>query len=189
MKYEGFALVALGSNQPSATSEPVAVLEEALRLIDRREMRVAAVSRWWRTPAFPPGAGPDFVNGATLVETALPAEATLAQLHEVEAALGRERQERWGPRVCDLDLIAHGDRIAPDRETLAQCMAWDATTGAPPAPEELILPHPRMHERAFVLIPLAEIAPDWRHPVLGKTVTEMLAALPQAARDEVEFWG
>ncbi len=178
-------LIALGANLASAVGAPRATLDAALAALEARGLRVAARSRWWRTPAWPPGSGPAFVNGAAELDAPDGPEAVLAALHTVEADLGRRRAGRWEARVCDLDLIASGEQILPDAETVR---GWIAREGAAQraVPPRLLLPHPRMHERGFVLAPLAEVAPDWRHPLLGATVAEMLAALPAAALDGLE---
>ncbi len=141
-----------------------------------------AVSRFWRTPAYPAGSGPDYVNAAVALYCGISPEKLLAELHQIEAELGRERKgPRWQARIIDLDLLAYGDLVLPDAAT------HDAWRGLPPerqaesAPKGLILPHPRMQDRGFVLAPLAEVAPGWRHPRLGLTVARMLAELPPAA--------
>jgi 2-amino-4-hydroxy-6-hydroxymethyldihydropteridine diphosphokinase len=180
------ALIALGANMPAAGREPAATLRRALGLLGAApDVAVARVSPWYRTPAWPPGSGADFVNGAASLRTDLAPGALLARLHDVEARLGRTRPVRWGPRVCDLDLLGMGGAVLPDPATVARWMALSPEGAAAEAPRELILPHPRMHERAFVLVPLADVAPGWRHPVLGQNVVEMLAALPPEALAEV----
>ncbi|QEW24739.1 2-amino-4-hydroxy-6-hydroxymethyldihydropteridine diphosphokinase [Roseovarius indicus] len=180
-----FFLIALGANMPSAAGSPDVTSRSALRKLSAAGAREVISSRFFATPCFPPGAGPDYVNAAAGLTFDGGPEDLLAVLHGIEADFGRERVQRWGQRVLDLDLIAAGEAVLPDAETYRAWLDLPLDEQTQRAPDRLILPHPRMQDRAFVLVPLAEVAPEWRHPVLGKTVAEMVEALPQEARDEV----
>jgi 2-amino-4-hydroxy-6-hydroxymethyldihydropteridine diphosphokinase len=156
----GPILIGLGANLPSPEhGPPVATLEAALAALERPALRIRARSRWWESAPVPISDQPWYVNGVIEVETGLAPETLLALLHEVEAGFGRLRSVPNAPRILDLDLLAYGTLV---REG--------------PAPP--LLPHPRMAERAFVLHPLAEIRPGWRHPASGLGLPQLIARLP-----------
>jgi 2-amino-4-hydroxy-6-hydroxymethyldihydropteridine diphosphokinase len=134
-----------------------ALLEAALDELARAGLRLRARSRWWRSAAWPDPSQGEYRNGVALVDADRPPEALLDLLLEVEARFGRRRGALNAARTLDLDLIAHGRSVMDG--------------------PRLVLPHPRAHDRRFVMGPLAEIAPGWRHPVLGETA----AALAQRA--------
>jgi len=185
MKIDQEIVLALGSNQTFEDLGSAELLSVALESLASKGVAVLRQSRFFRTPCFPAGAGPDYVNAAVAVQTDLAPRELLAVLHQVEAGLGRERTRRWAARTVDIDLITYGQRVLPD---LAGFETW---RNLPPerqqqdAPKELILPHPRMHERAFVLVPMMDVAPDWHHPVLGASVRQFCAALSEDVIKEV----
>ncbi len=172
------AVIALGGNLSLRELEPKVTLKRGIDAILRHGVVIRTVSRFFETPCFPPGAGPDYVNAAALIETDKTPEELLQVLHAVEHEFGRERVQRWGMRTLDLDLVCYGDRVLPDRSVYDRWLALPPEAQTQQTPDQLILPHPRLQDRAFVLVPMADVAPDWRHPVLGRTVTEMLAELP-----------
>jgi 2-amino-4-hydroxy-6-hydroxymethyldihydropteridine diphosphokinase len=177
-------LIALGANLPIGGQLPAQTLRRALAALPEAGLAVCRQSRLFATPCFPPGSGPDYVNAAA--EIAAPPGAApagvLARLHAVEASFHRHRGERWGQRTLDLDLLAFGDRQLPDPATAAAWRELPAARQRREAPDRLILPHPRLQDRAFVLVPLAEVAAGWRHPGLGCSVAELVARLPAAER-------
>ncbi|MBY5934516.1 2-amino-4-hydroxy-6-hydroxymethyldihydropteridine diphosphokinase [Tateyamaria omphalii] len=171
-------VIALGSNKSSDVGSPTEILEKAISRMEESGAVIRSRSRFFRTPAFPAGSGPDFVNAVILLSAAWSAPETITRLHEIEAELGRRRKVRWEQRVVDLDLLTHGDAVRPDVATLRQWMDLSLDQQRKSAPGQLLLPHPRLHERAFVLVPMAEVAPDWVHPITRRTVVEMRDALP-----------
>jgi len=151
-------LVALGANLPSEAGEPARTLMAAMDALDAAGLRVAARSRIFESPPWPPSDQPWYANAVVRLETRLAPETLLERLHAVERAFGRVRTVPNAARALDLDLID-----------------FDGMVREGPAP---VLPHPRMRERAFVLLPLADIAPDWRHPADGSRLAALVAALP-----------
>jgi 2-amino-4-hydroxy-6-hydroxymethyldihydropteridine diphosphokinase len=148
-------IIALGANLPSRFGAPAQTLDAALRALRRAGLRVYRQSAWHRSAAEPRGAGPAFANGVILVETTLRPSALLALLHGIERRFGRRRRRRNEPRVLDLDLIDYRGQVAE---------------GLP------ALPHPRAHQRAFVLRPIAQLAPSWRHPIFKARARDLLKA-------------
>jgi 2-amino-4-hydroxy-6-hydroxymethyldihydropteridine diphosphokinase len=180
-------LVAFGANLPFENGSPAQTLSRALDALAEEGLILLGLSRFFATPCFPAGAGPDYVNAAAALKTEGEDDFTsiLARLHAVEARFGRKRLQRWGMRTLDIDLLAVGDSVLPDAETQDRWRLMPAEAQGRVTPDRLILPHPRIQDRAFVLVPLADVAPDWVHPRTGLSVREMLAALPAKDREAV----
>ena len=154
MKHTAYVL--LGSNLGNRQ----AFIEKAIAMIRIQIGEVTATSSLYRAAAWGDSDDPEFLNQAIEVRTNLEAEEFLHELLKVEQQLGRVRTTKWAPRTIDLDVVFFDDSILKS--------------------DDLEVPHPRMQERRFVLMPLAEIAPTARHPVLGKSVSELLAECPDA---------
>jgi 2-amino-4-hydroxy-6-hydroxymethyldihydropteridine diphosphokinase len=150
-------LVALGANLPSPVhGGPVATLTAALAEMNRQRVEILKTSSWYETAPVPVSEQPWYVNAVASVATDLAPAALLTRLHGIEATFGRVRSVTNAPRVLDLDLLSYQD-LRSD--------GWP------------LLPHPRLQDRAFVLLPLQEVAPGWRHPVTGETIGTMLARI------------
>jgi 2-amino-4-hydroxy-6-hydroxymethyldihydropteridine diphosphokinase len=144
------AAIGLGSN----VGDRLGALRRASSLLKRKGVEILRKSDVFETPPVGLTEQPRFLNACVLVKTSMDPQLLLAQLKEIEVAVGRQDRGPWGPREIDLDILYIDDLAIRDGE--------------------LEIPHPRMHERAFVLLPLSQIAPHWRHPILGKTVEELL---------------
>jgi 2-amino-4-hydroxy-6-hydroxymethyldihydropteridine diphosphokinase len=151
-------LIGIGGNLDSPRwGSPRETLLAALAELGREGVTICARSAWYRSEPVPPSDQPWFINAVAAVETALDAVGLLAVMQAIETRFGRVRGMRNEARIVDLDLLDHrGERIDT---------------------ESLILPHPRLHQRRFVLEPIAEIAPNWRHPALGRTARQLLAGI------------
>lgn len=178
-------LIALGSNAASNWGDVGSTLRCALEKLLEHLGPEQRISRFYETPAFPAGSGPAFINSVVEHRSDRPAPDILQILHQIEAEAGRARDLRWGPRCLDLDLLAIEDHVYPSRVVFERWRRLGLEQQMKLAPEELILPHPRLQDRAFVLGPLLDIAEEWQHPILGKTVRQMWAALPQTMRSEI----
>ena len=158
------AVVALGCSLAGGYASREALLEAALRRFADLGLTVLARSGWWQSAAWPDPSEPAYLNGVALLAPEPGPQTMLEALHAIERAFGRARGEPNAPRTLDLDLIAHGRTVMEG--------------------PGLVLPHPRAHERRFVMGPLAEIAPTWRHPVYGGTA-KMMAAGATVGRDAI----
>jgi 2-amino-4-hydroxy-6-hydroxymethyldihydropteridine diphosphokinase len=158
-------IVALGCNLPGAYTSREALLEAALEALPGEGLELVACSTWWASAAWPDPTGPEYRNGVAIVHTALDPSGTLEALHRIEEEFGRQRGGARGEanaaRTLDLDLVAHGRTVLED---------------------DVWVPHPRAHERLFVMGPLAELASAWIHPVSGEPAFR-LAAMATVGRD------
>jgi 2-amino-4-hydroxy-6-hydroxymethyldihydropteridine diphosphokinase len=151
-------LVALGSNRAGPWGSPQETVRLALAALNRGGLRLKRASRLMVSSPFGVTDQAPFVNAVAEIETALPPERLLARLHHIERMAGRRRTLRWGPRTLDLDLVDYRGLVRPP-------------------PLKPVLPHPGIAERIFVLKPIAEIQPRWRHPVTRLTAAAMLKRL------------
>ena len=157
-------LVGLGANLPGKFGSPADTIAAALVALTESGLRVDKVSRLWLTAPVPVSDQPWYHNAVASIETVLSPLAIFRILQKIENDFGRVRLVRNEPRVLDLDLLGYHDLIQKD--------------------PQLILPHPRLHERGFVLLPLQDIAPDWTYPGTGATLSTMIAALPADQKGE-----
>jgi 2-amino-4-hydroxy-6-hydroxymethyldihydropteridine diphosphokinase len=161
---QGGIYIGLGANLPSPEhGTPRETLEAALRALQSRGLALVARSPLYESEPVPVSEQPWYLNAVAEVASDLSSTALLALLHSVENAFGRVRGVRNEARVLDLDLLDHRGEVR----------------SGPQAP---ILPHPRLMDRAFVLLPLGDIAPQWRHPVTGATMAELLESLPEGQK-------
>lgn len=148
--------IAFGANIPSKAGTPAKTFRAALKALGQSGLQALAVSPFYETTAWPNPSDPPFLNAVAGFKTSLQPFALLTLLHEVETQYGRKRSAPNAPRELDLDLLDYDGKVEAGR---------------------VILPHPRIAQRRFVLEPLRQVAPGWRHPVSGQTVEALLAAL------------
>jgi 2-amino-4-hydroxy-6-hydroxymethyldihydropteridine diphosphokinase len=172
------AVLAFGGNLMSLIGSPVETIRAALGELIARDVELTDLSRFFQTPCFPSGAGPDYVNLVAIISTPQSPEVLLEYLHEVEATFGRARDSRWAGRTLDIDILSYENLIVPDLDTYQNWVDLPLDVQMKEAPQNLILPHPRIQDRGFVLIPLCDVWPEWLHPVSGKTAQMLCDSLP-----------
>lgn len=156
-------ILGLGGNLTCETfGPPRTTCGAALQILETRGIRIMHRSKWYESAPVPMSDQPWYVNGVVGIETSFAPEALVNEVLDVEAELGRRRTITNAARTIDIDVIAY-DEIVIDGAT----------------PDQVAIPHPRMHSRAFVLLPLAEIAPDWQHPKHAESLSDLIEALPE----------
>ncbi len=180
-------LCLIGSNQKWSGLPSKDVVIETLRRFQEKNLYVRSLSRFYKTPAFPAGSGPDFANVAIEILFKGESDSLLEIFHSIEKEMGRKREKRWGERTVDIDLISFGTMVFPDVAVQTSWVNLPLAEQMQKTPDRLIVPHPRMQDRAFVLGPLMDIAPDWCHPVTGQTVRQMYEALPEMDKATLEI--
>lgn len=173
-------LLGLGANLSSPVGSPLQTLQSAILAMPDFGIKPKRQSSFYQTPAMTPDEQAPYMNAVISVETELSPQDLLEQLHRLEAKYGRTRTQRWESRCLDIDLLDYGGAIIPPQDS----RPWGPEGGSGPRP--LTLPHPLLQDRAFVLVPLAEIAPAWHHPVTGEAVMTLLRRLAPAAMHGIE---
>ena len=180
-------LCLIGSNQKWLGLPSKDVVIETLRRFQEKNLYVRSLSRFYKTPAFPAGSGPDFANVAIEILFKGESDSLLEIFHSIEKEMGRKREKRWGERTVDIDLISFDTMVFPDVAVQTSWVNLPLAEQMQKTPDRLIVPHPRVQDRAFVLGPLMDIAPDWCHPVTGQTVRQMFEALPEMDKATLEI--
>lgn len=170
-------LIAIGSNLSNDLQESYNLVSDAIKTFNSETIKDIKISKFYETPAFPPGSGPNFINCVISGNTSLLPNELLNQLHLIEEDFGRTRIKRWGQRTLDIDLIDFDNIIFPNNTYVNEWLNMPLDMQKVKIPEQLILPHPRIQDRPFVLIPLIDVAPYWKHPLLNETPQEMLNKL------------
>ena len=158
-------LIGLGANLDGIYGSPEQCLKHCAELFSSKNIKVIKFSNIWKSAPVPVSDQPWYRNAVCLVETSLNPHELLAALAKIEDEAGRTRHKQNEARILDLDLLSYNNEIIED--------------------DNLQLPHPRMHERSFVLYPLQEVAPNWVHPVLNKSVDKMVEEIPKGQKIEI----
>jgi len=156
------AYIAFGANLPYANHSPAETIVKAYEAIKGRGVKGLALSRLWHSPAWPDPSAPAYVNAVAEISTPLPPFALLRLLRSIEQKFGRQRSVRNAPRTLDIDILSYGSTRIQTRH--------------------LQIPHPRLATRAFVLLPLCDIAPDWRLPGGNRPLSALIRALPKNSK-------
>ena len=178
-------LIALGSNIALDMLQPVEIIQRAIIELSNSDLNLLSLSRFYEIPAFPTGSGPNFINSVVKAESDHSAYGILQELHKIENKFERQRSSRWSAMTLDLDLLALEEQVLPSREVFQHWCDLPLSEQQKKTPSELLLPHPRIQDRAFVLLPLLDIEPNWLHPILNKTALQLYNELPKQTKKNI----
>ena len=167
-------LIALGSNLETQNLSRLEIINKAIEYFSQLNIILIKVSSFWESRSYPDKSQPDFINAVSEVHSELNPYQILYALKNIEKKMGRKNKTRWGNRVLDLDIIGSGSIILPNNFEFNKWLKMPLKKQIKIQPDELILPHPRIQDRLFVLRPLNEVDPYWTHPVLNKTPLELI---------------
>jgi len=167
-------LIALGSNLEKQNLSKLEIINTALGYFSHVNIILIKLSSFWESRSYPDRSQPNFINAVTEVHSELNPYQILHELKIIEKKMGRKNKTRWGNRVLDLDIIGSGSTILPNNSEFNKWLKMPLQKQIKIQPNELILPHPRIQDRLFVLKPLDEVDPLWTHPVLNKTPLELI---------------
>ena len=168
--------IGLGSNLPGPWGTPSATIKRALLELESAGLKIVEASSIYSSCAYGKEGAPDYVNAVARISSFLPPYAMLSRLHAIEKRAARSRGQRWGARTLDLDILDWNGRITGARHECGQGYAVF---------RPLSLPHPGIASRPFVILPLAEIMPNWHHPVSGKTAKVLAKAVQKQKAGQI----
>ena len=178
-------LISFGANLPGPFGNPSQTLQSVIEELRVHGFIISKRSRYYSSPAFPDASKPKFLNTCLELKVAHEALDVLDFLKFIEKKMGRRKNSRWESRICDLDLLSFDNLVFPSIKIFYKWYNMPLNRQIIEQPDQLLLPHPRLQDRAFVLKPLMDFAEDWIHPVTYLSVKEMFEALPIVERDAV----
>ena len=180
-------IIALGANLNGSFGSPIKTLKMCIKKLQENDVIIEKKSSWYQSKAFPNPLDPPFVNRCLKVLTHLEPLDFLDLISNIETELGRKRKKRWESRVCDIDILSNNQKILPNLDKFNYWYKMELYNQIVIKPKELIIPHPRIQEREFVLLPLLDIQPNWTHPILNKTVLQLCEELPEKIKNNIKI--
>ena len=179
-------LISFGANIPGPLGCPAETLNRAIKEFQYQDLLILKKSQIYSSLAFPDPKKPAYLNGCLQILVNCGPNDVLCKLKAIEKTMGRRTNHRWGSRICDLDLLSFESKVLPSAKIFNHWYRMPLKNQLLEKPDELLLPHPRIQDRAFVLKPLLDVAAGWMHPVHNLTVKEMFNFLPKEERDAVK---